>query len=165
MSIIRQGGITGPVRRFTGTLGTPPGGSRRLARRNPKVAPPRSPEPFSKLMSTIRLAEIAHARSGDKGNRANVGVIAYTAAGFGFLGRYLTEARLAEYFLPLRPRRVDRFEMPGILAYNFLLYDILAGGSSRSLRTDSQGKVLSAAVLEMQIPCPPNLDEMRRPIS
>ncbi len=113
-------------------------------------------------MSTIRLAEIAHARSGDKGNHANVGVIAYTPAGFEFLGRYLTETRLAEYLLPLRPRQVERFEMPGILAYNFLLRDILAGGASRSLRTDNQGKVLSAAILEMPIPAPPNLAEMQR---
>ena len=111
-------------------------------------------------MSTVPLATIAHARSGDKGNHANVGVIAYTPAGFEFLGRYLTESRLAQYLLPLRPRQVERFEMPGILAYNFLLFDILAGGASRSLRTDSQGKILSAAVLEMQIPAPPNLDEM-----
>src|SRR6266404_1422938 len=108
----------------------------------------------------IRLAEIAHARSGDKGNHANVGVIAYTSAGFEFLGRYLTEARMAEYLLPLRPRQVERFELPGILAYNYLLYDILAGGASRSLRTDSQGKVLSAAVLEMEVPEPPNLQDM-----
>lgn len=114
-------------------------------------------------MSTIRLAEIAHARSGDKGNHANVGIIAYTAVGFAYLGRYLTETRLAEYLLPLRPRQVERFEMPGILAYNFLLHDILAGGASRSLRTDNQGKALSAAVLEMPIPAPPNLDEMKRP--
>jgi hypothetical protein len=113
-------------------------------------------------MSTIRLAEIAHARSGDKGNHANVGVIAYTPAGFDFLGRYLTETRLAEYLLPLRPRQVERFEMPGIFAYNFVLHDVLAGGASRSLRSDNQGKVLSAAVLEMQIPTPPNLSEMRR---
>jgi hypothetical protein len=110
----------------------------------------------------IRLAEIAHARSGDKGNHANVGVIAYTSAGFEFLGSYLTEARMAEYLLSLRLRQVERFELPGILAYNYLLYDILAGGASRSLRTDSQGKVLSAAVLEMPIPAPPNLDDMRR---
>ena len=111
---------------------------------------------------SIRLADIAHARSGDKGNHANVGVIAYTPAGFEFLGRFLTEARLAQYLLPLRPRQVERFELPGILAYNFLLHDILAGGASRSLRTDSQGKVLAAAVLEMPIPAPANLDEMRR---
>jgi len=116
-------------------------------------------------MKFVRLAEIAHARSGDKGNHANVGVIAYTPAGFEFLGRYLTEARLAEYLLPLRPRQVERFEMPGILAYNFLLYDVLAGGASRSLRTDNQGKTLSAALLEMQISAPANVDEMRRPIS
>jgi len=116
-------------------------------------------------MSSIALATIAHARSGDKGNHANVGVIAYTPAGFEFLGRYLTESRLAQYLLPLRPRQVERFEMPGILAYNFLLFDILAGGASRSLRTDSQGKILSAAVLEMQIPAPPNLQEMLPPNS
>lgn len=112
------------------------------------------------MSDTIRLAEVAHARSGDKGNHANVGVIAYTPAGFEFLGRYLTERRMAEYLLPLRPRQVQRFEMPGILAYNFLLTDILAGGASQSLRTDSQGKVLAAAVLEMQIPTPPNLVEL-----
>lgn len=125
---------------------------------NPKseIRNPKSQIPF------IRLAEIAHARSGDKGNHANVGVIAYTAAGFEFLGRYLTESRLAEYLLPLRPRQVVRFELPGILAYNFLLHDILAGGASRSLRTDNQGKVLSAAVLEMQVPVPPNLADMLR---
>ena len=103
-------------------------------------------------MSTIRLAEIAHARSGDKGNHANVGVIAYTPAGFEFLGRYLTETRLAEYLLPLRPRQASRFEMPGILAYNFLLRDILAGGASRLLRTDNQGKVLSAALWKCRSP-------------
>jgi hypothetical protein len=116
------------------------------------------------ITSSIRLAEIAHARSGDKGNHANVGVIAHTAAGFEFLGRYLTEARMAEYLLPLRPRQVERFEMPGILAYNFVLRDVLAGGASRSLRTDNQGKVLSSAVLEMSIPAPPNLDAMMRKV-
>ncbi|MBS0262194.1 MAG: hypothetical protein JSS02_09615 [Planctomycetes bacterium] len=115
------------------------------------------------MAATIRLKDIAHARSGDKGNHANVGIIAYTTAGFEFLGRYLTETRLAEFLLPLRPRQVERFEMPGILAYNFVLRDILAGGASRSLRTDNQGKVLSLAVLEMPIPAPANLDAMRRP--
>lgn len=113
-------------------------------------------------MSTIRLADIAHARSGDKGNHANVGVIAYTPAGYEFLGRVLTESRLAEYLLPLRPKQVERYALPGILAYNFVLSDILAGGASRSLRTDSQGKVLSAAVLEMELPVPPNVADMQR---
>jgi hypothetical protein len=114
-------------------------------------------------MQTIRLAEMAHARSGDKGNHANVGVIAWTNVGFDFLGRYLTETRVAEYLLPLRPRQIERFALPGILAYNFVLRDILAGGASRSLRTDNQGKILAAAFLEMLIPVPPQLDEMRRP--
>lgn len=108
----------------------------------------------------IRLGEIAHARSGDKGNHANVGVIAYTQAGYEFLGKSLTETRMAEYFLPLRPRQVQRFPMPGIRAYNFLLADVLGGGASRSLRTDNQGKVLAVAVLEMPIPVPANLAEM-----
>lgn len=110
---------------------------------------------------TIRLGEIAHARSGDKGNHANVGVIAYTDAGYEYLGRVLTEARLAEYLLPLRPRGVERFALPGIRAYNFLLYDILAGGASGSLRTDNQGKTIGPAVLEMLIPRPDDLDAMR----
>lgn len=111
--------------------------------------------------STIKLADIAHARSGDKGNHANVGVIAYTRAGYEFLDKYLTETRLAEYLLSLKPKQVERFAMPGILAYNFVLRDILAGGASRSLRTDSQGKTLSAAVLEMTLPTPANVDQMR----
>jgi len=113
-------------------------------------------------MPTIKLADIAHARSGDKGNHANVGVIAYTRAGYEFLGKVLTETRLAEYLLPLKPKQVERFAMPGILAYNFVLRDILAGGASRSLRTDSQGKILSAAILEMTLPAPANVDQMRR---
>lgn len=116
----------------------------------------------STMPATIRLGDIAHARSGDKGNHANVGVIAYTPAGYEFLGCFLTETRLAEYLLPLRPRQVERFPMPGIRAYNFLLHDILAGGASRSLRTDNQGKVLAVAVLELRIPAPENWREMVR---
>ena len=69
---------------------------------------------------------------------------------------------MAEFLLPLRPRQVERFALPGIRAYNFVLHDILAGGASRSLRTDSQGKVLALAVLEMPLPAPPNREEMIR---
>jgi hypothetical protein len=100
----------------------------------------------------IRLGDVAHARSGDKGNHANVGVIAYTAAGFEFLSRELTAERVAEYFVALQPTNVVRFELPGIRAFNFLLYDALAGGASRSLRIDSQGKTLGPAILEMELP-------------
>jgi hypothetical protein len=115
------------------------------------------------MPETIRLREIAHARSGDKGNHANVGVIAYTPEGYELLGRVLTETRVAEFFLPLRPREVRRYALPGILAWNFLLLDVLAGGASRSLRIDSQGKTLALALLEMRIPAPPDLDRMRPP--
>ena len=111
--------------------------------------------------TTIPLREIAHARSGDKGNHANIGVIAYTRAGYEFLGRVLTETRVAEHFLPLRPGAVERFELPGILAYNFVLSSVLDGGASRSLRIDSQGKLLALALLDMELPCPPNIDAMR----
>jgi len=100
----------------------------------------------------LRLRHIAHARSGDKGNHANVGVVAWTDAGYEFLGRFLTETRMAEFLLPLRPKLVQRFAIPGIRAFNFMLHDVLAGGASRSLRTDSQGKVLALAVLEMPLP-------------
>ncbi len=115
------------------------------------------------MTETIRLSVIAHARSGDKGNHANVGVISYTAAGYRFLGDWLTEARMAEFFLPLKLREVRRYPLPGIRAYNFVLSEILAGGASRSLRIDSQGKTLGLAVLEMELLAPANIDEMRRP--
>lgn len=109
---------------------------------------------------TIRLREIAHARSGDKGNHANIGVVAYTPAGYEYLGQVLTETRVAQYFLPLRPRQVQRFALPGIHAYNFVLADVLGGGASRSLRIDSQGKTLGFTLLDMELPAPPNLQEM-----
>ena len=112
------------------------------------------------MNNSIRLGEIAHARSGDKGNHANVGVIAYNQEGYDYLGRVLTETKVAEFFLPLKPKQVERFALPGILAYNFLLYDILAGGASRSLRIDSQGKTLGLAILEMGIPPPPNMERV-----
>jgi hypothetical protein len=112
---------------------------------------------------TIRLKEIAHARSGDKGNHANIGVIAFTDEGYEHLGRVLTEARVAEYFLPLRPTAVRRYALPGIRAYNFVLSNVLAGGASRSLRTDSQGKTLALALLELPLPAPEGLPRMRKP--
>lgn len=100
----------------------------------------------------IRLREIAHARSGDKGRHANIGVVARSDAAFEHLGLVLTEARVAAYFLPLRPTKVERFILPGIRAYNFLLYDVLDGGAGRSLRIDSQGKTLALGLLEMELP-------------
>lgn len=120
--------------------------------------------PANPQAAPFRLGEIAHARSGDKGNHANVGVIAYTADGFEFLKRELTEARVAEFFRPLGPSRVERFELPGIFAYNYVLYDALAGGASQSLRIDSQGKTLGLAILHLMLPRPDNIDAMKRKV-
>ncbi|QDU42304.1 hypothetical protein Mal52_07600 [Symmachiella dynata] len=113
------------------------------------------------MNNTISLKEIAHARSGDKGTGANVGVIAYTAAGYAFLEQELTSERLTKHLHELHPQGVQRYSLPGIRAYNFVLPSILDGGASRSLRIDSQGKVLALAVLEMQLPRPENLAQMQ----
>ena len=103
---------------------------------------------------TILLKQIAHARSGDKGNHANIGVVAYTPAGFDFLTRELTAERVKRFFDGLGSSRVERYELPKVYALNFLLYDALAGGASQSLRIDSQGKLLGTAILDLTLPMP-----------
>ncbi len=111
-----------------------------------------------------RLFDLAHGRSGDKGNHANVAVIAYTAAGFSWLRENLSAERVRGYFRRFGPSRVERFEAPNLLALNFLLYDVLAGGASRSLRSDNQGKTMALALLRMPLEPPPdNLAAMLRP--
>lgn len=100
----------------------------------------------------LRLRDIAHARSGDKGNHANIGVIANTSAGFEFLGLFLTPQRVADWFAGLNPTHIERFEMPGICAWNFVLYNVLSGGASESLRVDTQGKTLAMSLLQMPLP-------------
>ena len=101
-----------------------------------------------------RLGEIAHARSGDKGGSANVGVIAYTPAGYDVLRERLTADAVADYFRPMGHRGVDRYEIPNLGALNFVLHGILGSGGSRSLRTDAQGKALGQVLLEMPIDVP-----------
>jgi hypothetical protein len=108
-------------------------------------------------MRTGTLSQIAHGRSGDKGNHANIAIIAYTPAGYAWLRQHLTAARVAEYFASLRPSRVERYEAANLLAVNFLLLDVLDGGASRSLRSDSQGKTLALALLRMPIELPEEL--------
>lgn len=103
-------------------------------------------------MSTpTRLRDVAVVRSGDKGNHANIGVVARSAKIYDVLVQYLTAERVAAYFQGLRPSRVERFELPNIHALNFVLYDVLDGGASRSLRFDTQGKLLGTALMEMEI--------------
>jgi hypothetical protein len=109
------------------------------------------------------LRTIAHGRSGDKGNHANIAVIAYTPAGFAWLREHLTEEAVANYFAHLAPSRVVRYEAANVLALNFLLYNVLGGGASQSLRTDSQGKTFALALLEMLLPRPENYEAMLRP--
>lgn len=99
----------------------------------------------------IRLGEIAHARSGDKGSGANIGVIAYTPAGYAWLREHLTAERVAAYFAAMDPGDVARYELPNLGALNFVLPAILAGGGSRSLRVDAQGKALGQVLLEMPL--------------
>lgn len=113
--------------------------------------------------AAITLGQIAHARSGDKGNHANIGVVAYTAAGYDYLRRELTAERVAEFFAPLGATRVERFELPRVEALNFVLHNALAGGASRSLRLDTQGKLLGTAILELPLARPENLAEMLPP--
>ena len=111
-------------------------------------------------MQTITLGQIAHARSGDKGNHANVGVVAYSPAGFEFLRRELTAERVGAFFAELGVTRVERFELPKVGALNFLLHNALAGGASQSLRIDTQGKLLGTAILELPLPAPDQLAKM-----
>ena len=114
-------------------------------------------------MPTVPLDSIAHGRSGDKGNHANVAVLAYTPAGYAWLRRHLTAEVVRVYFAPLRPTRVRRYEAPNLLALNFVLDDVLAGGASRSLRADTQGKTLALALLQMPIERPADHAQMVRP--
>jgi len=99
----------------------------------------------------IPLREIAFARSGDKGNSANVAVFARTPAAYAWLRDHLTAASVESFFKPLGVGTVVRYEVPNLEALNFILPDILAGGGSRSLRIDSQGKTLGMALLEMPV--------------
>ncbi|MBM4193803.1 MAG: hypothetical protein FJ202_05410 [Gemmatimonadetes bacterium] len=102
----------------------------------------------------VRLLDIAHARSGDKGSHANVGVIAYQPEWFPVLARHLTAEVVAAHMAPLVRGKVERFELPNLSALNFVLYDALDGGGTRSLRIDAQGKVLSTAVLRLVLEIP-----------
>ena len=103
---------------------------------------------------TVRLGELAHARSGDKGNSANIGVVANDDACFQWLRTHLTAAAVAAYVSALQIGRVKRYELPHLLAFNFVIESALAGGASQSLRLDSQGKSLGVALLELRLPAP-----------
>jgi len=102
----------------------------------------------------IRLTELAHARSGDKGDTANVGVIALRPEWFPLLAKVLTRDRVAAHFRGVITGGVERYELPNLNALNFLLHGALGGGGTVSLKTDAQGKVFSTAMLRMVIDVP-----------
>jgi hypothetical protein len=102
----------------------------------------------------VRLVDIAHARSGDKGDTANVGVIALEARWYEVLEQFVTRNRVAEHFRGMIEGDVDRYELPNLKALNFLLHGALDGGGTLSLKTDAQGKVYSTALLRMVIDVP-----------
>jgi hypothetical protein len=99
----------------------------------------------------VALSSIAHTRSGDKGDTANVGVIAYDPNDYPVLEREVTAARVKEFLGDLVKGEVERFELPNLGALNFLLHESLGGGGTVTLRTDAQGKTYGAALLRMEI--------------
>lgn len=101
-------------------------------------------------MKTI-LNDIAYARSGDKGNNSNIGLIAKSTDDYAWMVKNITAERVKEYFHPLGVTSVVRYELPNLEALNFILYDALDGGGSRSLRLDAQGKALGQVLLQMPI--------------
>lgn len=105
----------------------------------------------------IRLDEIAHARSGDKGDASNVGLIAGTPEVYEVLRREVTAGRVKEHFREVCRGPVERFELPNLLALNFILHDSLGGGGTESLKNDAQGKTHAQGLLEMEIDLPEEL--------
>lgn len=99
----------------------------------------------------IRLIEIAHGRSGDKGDAADISLFAYDDRGWALLKRYVTRERVAEHFRPIAQGPVERYEVPNVQALKFVVHRALGGGAPRSLRSDNLGKSLAAALLHMQI--------------
>ena len=102
----------------------------------------------------VRLLDIAHARSGDKGDNANVGVSALQPRWYEVLDQFVTRKRVADHFRGMIEGDVERYELPNLNALNFLLHGALGGGGTLSLKTDAQGKVFSTALLRMVIDVP-----------
>jgi hypothetical protein len=102
----------------------------------------------------IQLTQLAHARSGDKGDTANVGLIALRDEFYPVLVREVTAERVKEHFKGIVKGGVERFELPNLGALNFLLHESLGGGGTLSLMTDAQGKTFSTALLRMKIDIP-----------
>jgi hypothetical protein len=105
-------------------------------------------------MPKVQLKDIAHARSGDKGDTVNVGVIAFDPGHYDLLVEQLTPERVKAHFGEMVKGGVERFELPNLGALNFLLHNALGGGGTVSLMTDAQGKTFSTAMLRMELEVP-----------
>jgi len=105
----------------------------------------------------VKLVQVAHARSGDKGDTANIGLIALKPDFYPVLVKEVTCARVKEHFKGICQGPVECFELPNLNALNFLLHNSLGGGGTLSLRTDAQAKTFSAALLRMEIDIPDDL--------
>jgi hypothetical protein len=105
----------------------------------------------------VRLYEVAQARSGDKGDASNVGLIARTPEIWQLLREQATPERVQEHFRGVCRGGVERYEVPNLLAFNFILKDSLGGGGTESLKTDAQGKTHAQGLLEMEVEIPEEL--------
>ena len=99
----------------------------------------------------IHLLDICHGRSGDKGDTANVGLIARKKEFYPLIAKYVTAERVKRHFEGIALGKVERFELANLWALNFLLHNALGGGGTKSLKNDAQGKTLAAALLKMEI--------------
>ena len=104
----------------------------------------------------VRLLDICHARSGDKGDAANVGLIAREERYYPIIKEKVTRVAVKKHFKGICFGPVERFELPNLWALNFLLHNTLGGGGTVSLKQDAQGKTLAAALLRMEIDVPPS---------
>lgn len=105
-------------------------------------------------MKKVKLIEIAHARSGDKGDGSNVGLIAYNDAAYEIISQQVTTQRVKEHFSSICLGEVDRYELPNLKALNFILHDSLGGGGTESIKTDAQGKTHGMGILSMEVEVP-----------
>jgi len=102
-------------------------------------------------MKKIKLIEIAHGRSGDKGDAANIGIIAYNEEGYKIIEKHLTAEVVKKHFEGICFGKVERYELPNLKALNFVLHNTLGGGGTVSLKLDAQGKTLAAALLRLEL--------------
>ena len=109
-------------------------------------------------MKTLKLLEIAHSRSGDKGNSSNIGLIAKNPEAYEIIKNVVTSKAVKEHFGSIVKGKVDRYEIPNLLALNFILHDSLGGGGSQSLKNDAQGKTHGQGLLLMDIELPDNFE-------